>query len=119
MMTLRECARMETTMCKGAVNNNVCVQESVLQETTKKTPTRRLRRKTQCVERRPERCAENARDRNRKCSQCLEEATRTKSESKLELVNTEGLRHTENETHMHTCRYRQPAPEKHDQMYQT
>ena len=25
MMTLRECARMETTMCKCAVSNNVCV----------------------------------------------------------------------------------------------
>ena len=36
MMTLRECARMETTMCKCAVSNNVCVQESVLRETTKK-----------------------------------------------------------------------------------
>ena len=36
MMTLREYVRMETTMCKCAVRNNVCAQESVLRETTKK-----------------------------------------------------------------------------------
>ena len=133
-------------MCECVVSNNIGVQESVLRETTKKTarrtmeqeltqklwikrnrrqhdrketPSRRMRRKTQCVERRPAGCAENARDRNRKCSQCLEEATRRKSESEPELVNTEGSRHTENETHMHTWRHRQPAPEKHDQTYQT
>ena len=34
MMVLRECARMEMTMCKCAVSNDVCVQERVLQETT-------------------------------------------------------------------------------------
>ena len=48
MMTLRECARMETTMWKCAVSNNVCVQESVLRkmmcvekEPNTKTPDRR------------------------------------------------------------------------------
>ena len=124
MLTLRECARMETTMCKCVVSNNVCVQESVLREITKKTPTRRLRRKmqcvdqertqklriegnqcqhdrketptrrlwrkTQCVERRPSGCAENARDQNRKFSQCPEKATWRESEQEPELVNIEG-----------------------------
>ena len=43
------------------------------------------------MERRPAGCAENARDQNRKCSQCPQEATRRESELELESVNTEGL----------------------------
>ena len=107
-----QCVEQEPTQ-KLRIEGNRC------QHDRKETPTRRLRRKTQCVERRQAGCAENARDRNRKCSQCLEEATRRKSESEPELVNTVGSRHTENEKHMHTCRHRQPAPERHDQTYQT
>ena len=45
MMTLCEGVRMETTVCKCAVSNNVCVQESVLPETTKKTAKQTMEQK--------------------------------------------------------------------------
>ena len=76
------------------------VEGNRCQHDRKETPTRRLRRKTQCVERRPAGCAEKARDRNRQCSQCLEEATQRQSEPEPESVNTKGPKRTENETQM-------------------
>ena len=34
MMALRECARIEMTMCKCVVSNDVCVQETMMAKTT-------------------------------------------------------------------------------------
>ena len=67
------CVDQEPTQ-KLRIEGNWC------QHDRKETPTKRLRRKTRCVDRRPAGCAEHARDRNRKYSQCLEEATGRKSE---------------------------------------
>ena len=66
------------------------------------------------MERRPAGCAENARDQNRKCSQC--------PQPEPESVNTEGTKKTENETHTQT-RHRRPQkptpPERHGRRHQT
>ena len=86
------CARLRlVSMCvfPKAVSDNLCVFESVVQDARedkqrrrrnqcqhdrKEKSTRRLRTKTQCVKRRPARCAENAQE------MVPEEAMRRKSE---------------------------------------
>ena len=111
-----------------AVSDNVRVFESVVQDARlyklrcsgnrcqhdrKEKPTRRLRRKSQCVERRPAGCAENARE------VVLKEATQRESEPESEPepepVNTEGPKKTE-EMQMQT-RHQPIALERYGRMH--
>ena len=77
MMALRECARIEMTMCKCAVSNDMCVQESVLQETTMMAKTTDNRMEM------PERCCRTGNQNNQKGQTCR---TRRRMTAKIATV---------------------------------
>ena len=126
------CARLRLmSMCvfPKVVSDNVRVLKSVVQDARldkqqhrgnrcqhnrKDKPTRRLRRKSQCVEQIPARCAENAR------AMVPEEETRRQSEPESEpepkSVNTEGSKKTEMEMQTQT-RHQPTAPERYGRMH--